>query len=338
MADSALEYTKLLAYCDKLGAATPEAFRRISMEWAGDLRSAYESLLGNIPTIFSGKRVLDFGCKYGHLAPMALARGASAYIGVDAEREYIDTASRIIGKLYDQTEFYQTEAGFIPVQPATVDVVIMNEVISHVNPAYLDTVWSETARVLRPNGILFISDGNNSANPEAARKLHELYEKWENGPEGAVTDRDVVSAPFLQRRRDIIRRHAADLPPDEVEHLAINTSGLFGATLNAVIDRYVRTRELILRPYRVGACPTNPGPFGVVMERGFHPVQLELWLREYGFEARQIEPTVSFARSGVLGPAKSIYAFLRYHFRRLADREWYRSAFEGFQIIAVKRR
>jgi SAM-dependent methyltransferase len=337
VSDLALEYRRLVEFCEANCGAVPDSFKQISIEWSGEVRAAYEGLLDNIPVPLAGLRVLDFGCKFGHLAPMVLARGAKSYIGVDAEREYVETADHIMRRLYPKTEFHLTEAGLVPLQPGTADLVIMNEVISHVNPAYLDLVWSETARILSPGGSLFISDGNNSANPAAARKLIELYDKWENGPEGAKTDRDVVRRPFLVRRREIIIERAPGLASTEVEELARNTSGLFGEGLIRAIDDYVRSRRLVSRPYRRGMCPVNPGSFGVVMERGFHPVQLELWLAEYGLEARQLEPEGSFARGGVLGPAKSLYAFLRYHIRRLVDPQWYRAAYEGFQMVAKKR-
>lgn len=338
MADLIAEsYDTLLRRAEREAARLPDYFLQQSRDWAGGLYHDYATLLDQIPTQLRGKRVLDFGCKYGHLAPLLLARGCSAVVGVDAQSDYVSAGRRILSDLWPSVSFSMTHEGFIDLPSECVDVVIMNEVISHVNPAFLDTVWSEAARVLAPRGILFISDGNNASNPVARRKLLELYEKWEKGPAGSRTDRDTVTQPFVERRQKLIREWQPGLPEAEVLWLAGNTSGMFGSAFKATVDEYAASKKLILRPYRRGQCPASPEASGVVMERAFHPVQLELWLDEYGFDARQIEPRGSFARSGVLGPAKSLYAFLRYHARRAADRDWYRSAYEGFQIVAVKR-
>jgi SAM-dependent methyltransferase len=330
------EYRKVLEYCETRRDRLPEYLLRQSRSYHEGLYRDYERLLDVIPAPLAGKTVADFGCKFGHLIPLLLARGSREAIGIDVVDDHVRAGAELFGALYPNARVIKSEDGLIPLQSGTVDVLLMNEVISHVNPSYLDTVWSEASRILKAGGILFISDGNNRANADARAKLVELYDKWENGPDGAQTDRDVVTIPFLDRRKTFIRERHPALPPETVEHLALNTSGLFGGQLARVLDRYVATGELVRRPYRRGACPMSPDESGVMMERAFLPQQLELALIEYGFDARQVVPPPALGRHGLLGPAKDLYARLRHRLKSALDPEWHRSAQEGFQIIAVK--
>jgi SAM-dependent methyltransferase len=331
------EYDRVLAFCERLGRELPDYMLRQSKEHQQGLYRMYEALLDAIPVKLDGKTVADFGCKYGHLIPLLFARGAKEAIGIDAEEEYVAAGRAVFESLYPSARLVRTEQGFIPLQPQSVDVVIMNEVISHVNPTFLDTVWREAARILRSGGVLFISDGNNAANPSARAKLIELYEKWENGPEGAKTDRDEVTRSFLSRRKDFIRARHPGLAEEKVDLLAANTSGLFGDYFAHAVDAFVAGGELIRRPYVQGMCPASPHESGVVMERGFLPQQLELALTEYGFQARQLSPQPKLGRPGALGPLKDVAAWLRHHVRLLINPDWHRSAEEGFQIVAVKK-
>jgi SAM-dependent methyltransferase len=328
------QYAAILAESERHGLAAHLV--ALSRQWADGLFNAYEPLLAAVPVAVNGHCVVDFGCKCGHLLPMLIAKGARQAIGLDAEETYVEAGRRVIAGLYPKASVLKTDCGYIPLQPETADVVIMNEVISHVNPAFLDTVWRESARILRPGGLLFISDGNNAANANARRKLVDLYEKWENGPEGAETDRDVVMDHFLKLRRELIRTRHPDMGNDAVEYAARNTSGLFGEQLGSTVDHFVKTGELIRRPYVRGVCPVNPNPSGVVMERAFFPQQLELALAEYGFSARQVVPAPYSGRQGLLGPAKDVYAWIRHRLRTILDPQWHRSAYEGFQIVAFK--
>jgi SAM-dependent methyltransferase len=341
------EYDRVREFCNRGGTDFPEVLQSQSADYQGGLWRPYRSMLQMVPMRFEGRTVVDFGCKLGYLIPLLVSLGCEEAVGVDAEDFYVNAGNLVFPVLYPKTRLVKSEDGYVPLQPASADLIFMNEVISHINPRFLDTVWLECSRILRRGGILFISDGNNAANATVQSLLPELYEKWENGPDGVRTDRDVVEDNFRGRRQKIIRQKYPDMALEKVEFLANNTSGLGGAFLFETIDKFYRDDQLILRPYRKGVCPVNPEGGLTVMERAFHPVYLELALQEYGFLANQVRPAPGqepqyFTRAGIVGRLTDMYVYARTKLAGWSQRfssvdpEAYRYDNPGFQILAVK--
>jgi hypothetical protein len=246
----------------------------------------------------------------------------------------------VLGRLFPTARFYRTDQCLIPLPSASVDCLLANEVISHINPMFLETFYAEACRVLRTGGFILISDGNNLANEPCRKALTPLYRAWENGPAGTKTDRDVVGEPYVDARRRLIREQCPELSADKVDYLAANTSGLFGDQLRRVIGHYVGDRGFIERPYREGIYPTCPIPSGVVMERGFYPEQVELALKCYGVEARQIFNDTRQGNWSRLGWKGKVKQFLRNSLedlrRVMMSLERRRGEAAGFQILGVK--
>lgn len=330
------EYDRILAAAEN--ASVPPYFVEMSRLFARDaIWKSYDGLIATLPRGFVGGTAVDIGCKYGHTLPVFLARGATHAVGVDVVDEYLEAGRRIIGALYPTTSFTKSEEGLLPLPPCSVDFVLVNEVISHVNPMFLDNLYAEIGRVLKPGGQVLISDGNNIANAECRKALVELYDAWENGPSGRRTDRDTVTKSFLDRRREIIRTRHPGLDEEKREFLARNTSGLFGPLFERIIDEYAGTGRLVERPYRPGTFPTNPGPGGEVMERGFYPQQVEMALAAYGIRARQmLPPPPQLIVTGVRGTIRSLAAVVRDRIRRRLDPDADRGASWGFQVLGVK--
>ena len=326
-----------LVHCCKT-CSVPEYMLQQSVLWEQGLWKTYERLLSAVPFPLKGRVVVDFGCKYGHLLPLLLSKGSDEAIGIDIEDSYIDAGRSVFEQRYANIKFLKSGQGSIPLQPETVDLIVANEVISHINPFYLENFFRESARVLRRNGVLLISDGNNLENENCRKKLIALYEAWENGPDGVQTDRDQVAECYLNARRRMIGTHYTDLDPDRIDDLAQNTSGLFGELLIGAIDAYVKTGELIRRPYQRGVSPTYPGSSGAVMERGFYPQQVQVTLENYGLECRRVLIRPVFERAGLTGFLRDLFLYVRYQVEsRLAPRRLGKRS-EGFQVIGVKRR
>ena len=299
---------------------------------------SYQSLLDIVPRDLDGCDVVDIGCKYGHVIPLFFGLGARSAIGVDVEDEYLTAASGIIAAVWPQAQFKKSEQGYLPIESDSVDVVFVNEVISHVNPGHMPALFSEIARIMRIGGYVVISDGNNIANAECRKDLVEVYDAWENGPDGRRTGRDVVQDSFLDLRRRRIREWYPELPSDRVEYAALNTSGLYGDYFHKMVGRYVAGKDFIARSYRRGDCPTNPSDGGVVMEFGFYPQQVEMALAMYGIRAHQHEAIPHLQWITVKRALRTAYAVSRHRLKKLLYPEAHRGASWGFQILGVKER
>jgi SAM-dependent methyltransferase len=334
--DVQAEYNRFLAASIELGA--PEHFIQFSKLFAEQqIWKSYAYLLDSVPARLEGGVAVDIGCKYGHVMPLFLARGARAAIGVDVVEEYLAVARRVVGAIYPPASFLKSKAGYLPIESGSVSFVLLNEVISHVNPMYLPNLYFEVARILRPGGHLVISDGNNIANPDCRRDLTDVYDAWENGPSGRKTSRDVVDGAFVDIRRRLIRERHRALSDAEVDYLARNTSGLFGDYLAETVDRYVAGGGFVARPYRHGICPTSPLDGGAVMEFGYHPKQVVMTLAAFGIHARRADPPPPLRWGTPRAAIGSVLSWSRHHANRLLRRfpgglgeGW------GFQIHGVK--
>lgn len=247
----------------------------------------HDYVVRHLPSSPQGKIVLDFGCGHGLLAPILLTFGAEGVIGLDVIPDL-----PAVRTLFDgfPMSFVEPEDGYVPLQPETVDIVIMNEVISHVPIEHLPVVYNEMWRVLKHGGCLFISDGNgiHSAKYEA-QTLRPLYAALENGPDGTTVGGPpfpvTVQRCFLSQRMDLIQKWHPHLKADVVTCLARDTSGLHTDFLRKTVDRFIETGELIRRPYQPGFVATVPTTGGVE-ERGFYPQQVAFDLMARGFSTR----------------------------------------------------
>ena len=208
----------------------------------------------------------------------------------------VDAAKKLFEGYGGTVSFVASGDGYLPLDPASIDFVLMREMISHVNPTVLPIVWSELSRVLKPGGVVVISDGNNLDYPRMRKELHELFAAWENGPDGVKTSRDVVITSYRQRRVDEIHKIYPDLNEQRVGELADNTSGLWGETFRQAVHQAVHQGSLVRRPYRRDICPTNPDDTGVVMERPFRPQHVICELEGHGLKAQVVRPRLSLRR------------------------------------------
>lgn len=282
-------YSAIEAKCSEVNA--PDYLITHIGYWKKGGWEDYLRILSTVPTDVRNKDVVDFGCKYGLFAPVLVMKGAKTVYCVDAEESYIEWGQKVVAEAVSEARFALTRNGLISLPSESVDYIFVNEVISHVNQGFLDSVYTEFSRILRPGGTLVIQDGNNGANHEVQKALPILWNQWENGPDGTHTDRDYVNKCFLSRRRDFIRNELPFGASEEViDFLARNTSGLWGEGLRSTIREYLQTKNFVLRPYRYGTVPTNPTDGGYLMERAFVPKKVILDLAEHGIKSRQLLP------------------------------------------------
>lgn len=126
-----------------------------------------------IPDV-SGAAVLDLGAGPGHYAALATALGSRLSIAFDLSLEMLGRAPRpaVVG-----------DAAQLPLRDASVDVVVAALLLSFVPDRR--AVLAEAARVLRPGGVLVLSD------------LHPVASErgWSRSFQGLSGERLVIDAP-----------------------------------------------------------------------------------------------------------------------------------------------
>lgn len=231
----------------------------------------------------NGGTFLDFGCKFGHMTPLLKEYGAGQVISVDVDDEYLAEGSKFIAPRFGST-YIKSDDCYLEIASNSVDFILVNEVISHINPSLLDIFYAECARVLKVGGEIVISDGNNFSHYKTRSDLIDWYALWESGSSKEFGDTNYTKQRFV-----ILRRAFKDkeLSQEQLEYYARNTSGLAGERLIETVRRAIDEGVFTERPHRPGIPPIHPA-YGVAMERAFYPLQVEMSLRTYGLRTEQL--------------------------------------------------
>src|ERR1700744_3743549 len=104
----------------------------------------------------AGKDVVDVGCGGGTLVRELAAAGARP-IGIEISEEQLATArARDDGNGGGGGPLGRAEA--LPLDDASVDLVIFMRSLHHVSPAHLHAALREARRVLRPDGAVYVAE------------------------------------------------------------------------------------------------------------------------------------------------------------------------------------
>lgn len=96
--------------------------------------------------------MLDLGCGYGGRAVRFVELGARTVTGVEVDDAMVEHCRRYAEEVGADVSFARGAGEDIPLPDASVDLVVMNDVMEHViDPG---RVLTECARVLRPGGRL----------------------------------------------------------------------------------------------------------------------------------------------------------------------------------------
>lgn len=272
-----------------------------------------------------GKTVLDAGCGFGRVALVLAAMGAEKVFGVDITTRRLSTFQQIICDLQmEQTLVAEYKSADDTGYPdGMFDLVLSIEAISHYND--VDAFFREAARVLKPGGVLLISDGNNGRNPRIANFTKQVWNRFENGPAGEVHGH-VVAQSYRQIRRDIIAEHFPSLSGEEVDELARRTSYMNKEQVIQAAQDYLATRTLPDSLYDPNRCPVDPRT-GAVIERLFDPFELARYMQPFGFRARAFAYFGGASGNPILRAANQILQTLSPITMWLAP---------SFRIVAVK--
>jgi ubiquinone/menaquinone biosynthesis C-methylase UbiE len=145
------------AYTETAAAQRYDSARSLPSEtksvWLEAVRSAIPD--GTI------KRVLDLGCGTGRFTSALAETFGCPAVGVEPSRAMLDIALARGGA---NVQWKQGDAGNIPLEDHSVDLVFMSQVFHHLPDP--KRALDECKRILTPRGYLVIRNGTREHNPE----------------------------------------------------------------------------------------------------------------------------------------------------------------------------
>jgi SAM-dependent methyltransferase len=195
----------------------------------------------------SGRDVVDIGCGGGVLVRALTARGARV-IGVEISESQLAAAIRDDDG--NGARYVVGVAQRLPLEDASVDVVVFMRALHHVPPGDMVGALGEARRVLRPGGVVYIAE------PLAEGDFFELTSLVEDEREvRAAAQRTIAgaSAADLERRKSLeydVRLCLADLDAFAARLVSVDPSRgeLFEQRKALLAERFARLGEPGERP------------------------------------------------------------------------------------------
>ena len=123
---------------------------------SSEIADKWESIIRELTSRAPGKRALDIGTGTGQLA-VYLARSGFDVTGIDLADKMVNTAKKYAANLKLNIDFRTGDAEELPFEDDSIDVVVSRNLLWTLpNP---DRALREWRRVLKPEGLLIVSDG-----------------------------------------------------------------------------------------------------------------------------------------------------------------------------------
>jgi len=244
-----------------------------------------------------GKDILDLGAGFGLEALLVAINGARRVVATEIDRDMVEVG-RYLAERMDppMTNFESKYGDGIAMQfpSGSFDGVMANCVISHVRD--LEGFLDEAYRLLRPLGVFFLSDENNSLYLPARPRRRRGWREMEAEPEG----------PFFAARLAYIGEHFPQITGNELLDSARITRGLVGKEILDAVGAHRESRRLPTKP----AFPYRHPIDGQYPERELHPFWLMRKFRDAGLEAELLP--AFFSRGIEANPRQWVKDVLRF--------------------------
>ncbi len=254
-------------------------------------------------------KILDVGCGFGPVCLGFWIFGFRRIYGLDIYGPMISTANLFLRelKLADTIRLTQGDAARLSdcYDDDFFDVVFCNEGISHFRN--YRKFLEESYAVLKPGGLLIISDNNNGANPFMRRKNYAIWRAFENGPDGTMIHGHTVKTSYLSMRKEIITEHFPELKQKDLERLARGTSGMNAREIKTACEHYIASEELPVQYSVPTQCPLNPRT-GIYIENMLQPYELGALLRTIGFKPRVSAYLCGAGRRGIFLKINAVWS------------------------------
>ena len=154
-----------------------------------------------------GKDVLDLGAGFGLEALLVAIYGARRVLATEIDRDMVAVGEYLARAIDPPLENFESRYGDgigMELPSGSFDGIMANCVISHVRD--LEGFLREAHRLLRPGGIFFLSDENNSLYLPARGRRRRGWHQMEREPDG----------PYFVARRALIGEHFPALSGNEL--------------------------------------------------------------------------------------------------------------------------
>ena len=244
-----------------------------------------------------GRDVLDLGAGFGLEALLVAIFGARRVVATEIDHDMVAVGRYLAEKIDPPATHFESRYGDgigMEFPAASFDGVMANCVISHVRD--LEGFLIEAHRLLRPGGIFFLSDENNSLFLPARSRRRRGWRGMEREPDG----------PYFAARRAMIGEHFPQLSANQLLDAVRRTRGLVGEEVHAGVREFLETGAVIRRAEFAYRDPRD----GQYPERELNPFWMMRKFRGAGL-APELLPAF-FSRAIESHPRQWIKDFLRY--------------------------
>jgi ubiquinone/menaquinone biosynthesis C-methylase UbiE len=125
-----------------------------------------------------GKTVLDAGCGLGGAAIFYAEQGCASVVGIDMDDNHVRYAREFQrSKGIRNVQFIEANLVELPFESDYFDVILMDDVLEHIERPLLTRALEESRRVLKPNGRMYLRFPPWTT-PYAAHLYGYIYIPW----------------------------------------------------------------------------------------------------------------------------------------------------------------
>lgn len=244
-----------------------------------------------------GKDVLDLGAGFGIEALLVAIAGARRVVATEIDHDMVAVGKYLAEKVDPPLTNFESRFGdgiAMEFPSGSFDGVMANCVISHVRD--LEGFLAEANRLLRPGGIFFLSDENNSLYLPARGRRRRGWHDMEREPNG----------PYFAARRAMIGEQFSALSSNQILEATRLTRGFVGPEIEIGVREYLETGRIRRKPDFLYRDPRD----GQYPERELDPFWMMDRFRNAGL-APELLPAF-FSRGIEVHPRQWVKDFLRF--------------------------
>jgi len=210
--------------------------------------------------------ILDLGCGYGEHA-YVLSRLGNKVIAVEPRKVYLSVMKALSERKGDKILFMVGDAMNLGLKDSSVDVVYLNETISHMRD--FEGSMKEIRRVLKPKGRIVVMDTNR-----------HTYQSWQTMNVICPKTDKTFYVPVRKRTiKNLFDKAGIDCSEARLCSLAEKTRGW----TNSDIREHLLSDDGFKAPY-----PCVDPRSGQYMENLYTPGEVMRILESYGFSCKEI--------------------------------------------------